>query len=52
MGAFFMHGSVAEWTKATVLKTDEPKGSVGSNPTASAINFSEKGGLYGKREIS
>ncbi len=29
-------GSVAEWFKALVLKTSEPKGSVGSNPTASA----------------
>ena len=30
-------GGVAEWLKATVLKTVEPQGSVGSNPTASAI---------------
>jgi NCAIR mutase (PurE)-related protein len=27
---------VAEWTKATVLKTVDPQGSVGSNPTRSA----------------
>ena len=29
-------GTVAEWTKATVLKTVDPQGSVGSNPTRSA----------------
>lgn len=29
-------GAVAEWTKATVLKTVDPQGSVGSNPTRSA----------------
>ena len=29
-------GGVAEWSKAAVLKTVEPRGSVGSNPTASA----------------
>jgi hypothetical protein len=28
---------MAEWTIATVLKTVEPKGSVGSNPTPSAL---------------
>ena len=27
---------MAEWTKASVLKTDDPQGSVGSNPTPSA----------------
>ena len=30
-------GGVAEWSKALVLKTSEPKGSVGSNPTPTAI---------------
>lgn len=34
-------GSVAEWFKALVLKTSEPKGSVGSNPTASATQLSD-----------
>ena len=29
-------GGMAEWFKATVLKTVEPQGSVGSNPTPSA----------------
>ena len=29
-------GAVAEWTKATVLKTVDLQGSVGSNPTRSA----------------
>ncbi len=29
-------GEVAEWPKALVLKTSEPKGSVGSNPTLTA----------------
>ena len=29
-------GRVAEWSIATVLKTVEPRGSVGSNPTPSA----------------
>ncbi len=28
---------MAEWLKAAVLKTVEPRGSVGSNPTPSAI---------------
>jgi hypothetical protein len=30
-------GRVAEWSIASVLKTDEPKGSVSSNLTSSAI---------------
>jgi hypothetical protein len=30
-------GGVVEWSIAPVLKTGEPKGSVGSNPTPSAI---------------
>ena len=30
-------GGMAEWSKAAVLKTVEPKGSVGSNPTSSAM---------------
>ncbi len=30
-------GGVAEWSKAAVLKTVDPSGSVGSNPTPSAI---------------
>lgn len=29
-------GGMAEWFKAAVLKTVEPQGSVGSNPTSSA----------------
>ena len=29
-------GWVSEWLKELVLKTSEPKGSVGSNPTPSA----------------
>ncbi len=31
------NGGVVEWSIAPVLKTGEPKGSVGSNPTPSAI---------------
>ena len=31
------YGGVAEWSKAPVLKTGEPQGSVGSNPTPTAI---------------
>ena len=31
------HGGVAEWSNAPVLKTGEPQGSVGSNPTSSAM---------------
>jgi hypothetical protein len=30
------YGEVAEWSKAAVLKTVDPQGSVGSNPTFSA----------------
>ncbi len=33
-------GGVAEWTKAAVLKTADPRGSVGSNPTPSALPHS------------
>ena len=31
-------GGVAEWTIAAVLKTADPQGSVGSNPTPSAMS--------------
>ena len=31
-------GGVAEWSKALVLKTSEPRGSVGSNPTPTATS--------------
>ena len=31
-----LYGGMAEWLKAAVLKTVEPQGSVGSNPTSSA----------------
>jgi 23S rRNA (guanine745-N1)-methyltransferase len=34
---FPARGGVAEWSIALVLKTSEPQGSVGSNPTPSAI---------------
>ena len=34
-----IRGSVAEWSKAAVLKTDGCNRSVGSNPTASAKQF-------------
>ncbi len=36
---FLLCGRVAEWPIAAVLKTGGPKGSVGSNPTSSAIFF-------------
>lgn len=32
-----LYGSVAEWLKALVLKAGVPKGTVGSNPTASSL---------------
>ena len=32
----FRFGEVSEWSKEAVLKTVEPQGSVGSNPTLSA----------------
>ena len=32
-------GEMAEWSIASVLKTEGPKGPVGSNPTLSAIFF-------------
>ena len=32
-------GEVAEWSIAAVLKTVDPQGSGGSNPSLSAINF-------------
>lgn len=34
----FLNGGVVEWSIAPVLKTGELKGSVGSNPTPSAIS--------------
>jgi hypothetical protein len=33
-------GGMAEWFKAPVLKTGDPQGSVGSNPTPSAMLLS------------
>ena len=33
-------GGVAEWSKAAVLKTVVPQGTVGSNPTSSAFRTS------------
>ena len=35
-------GGMAEWLKAAVLKTVEPSGSVGSNPTPSASGDAER----------
>ena len=32
----FLFGSLTEWTNVPVLKTGDPKGSGGSNPSASA----------------
>jgi hypothetical protein len=32
-------GEVAEWSNALDLKSSEPKGSVGSNPTLSVLIF-------------
>ena len=32
------HGEVSEWLKEAVLKTVEPRGSVGSNPTFSGFS--------------
>ena len=37
-GATFVPGKLAEWSIAAVLKTVEPQGSGGSNPSLSAIN--------------
>ena len=34
----FLLGEVAEWSIAAVLKTVDPKGSGGSNPSLSANN--------------
>ena len=36
------YGEMAEWFKAAVLKTVNPKGFVGSNPTLSAITNKHK----------
>ena len=37
-GRMFLLGEVAEWSIAAVLKTVDPKGSGGSNPSLSASN--------------
>ena len=42
-----MRGGVAEWFKAAVLKTVEPKGSGGSNPSSSANPGVEPGDRLG-----
>ncbi len=39
-------GGLAEWFKATVLKTVGPQGSAGSNPVSSAIKPPLKGQLW------
>ena len=45
-----MHGEVAEWLKAAVLKTVVPdKGTVGSNPTLSANGFEKYEKNYCRR---
>lgn len=38
-GATFVPGKLAEWSIAAVLKTVEPQGSGGSNPSLSAITL-------------
>jgi hypothetical protein len=35
----YKHGGVAEWSIAVVLKTTEPQGSGGSNPSPTAIIY-------------
>lgn len=39
-------GRVAEWPIASVLKTEGPQGSVGSNPTSSDLFLSELFSFY------
>ena len=39
IGVSNIDGGVAEWSKAAVLKTVVPQGTVGSNPTSSAYYF-------------
>ena len=41
-----MHGWVAEWLKAAVLKTANPQGFVGSNPTPSAKHKEHHAALW------
>ena len=41
----FLCGELAEWSNAAVLKTVEPKGSGGSNPSLSAIISRKTGGI-------
>jgi hypothetical protein len=41
------YGGMAEWFKAAVLKTVDPRGSVGSNPTPSANKIASR--FYMKR---
>ena len=42
-------GEVVEWLMAPVLKTGDPQGSVGSNPTLSVLTASE--GIRGNPKI-
>lgn len=45
-------GEVAEWPIAAVLKTVEPRGSVGSNPTLTAMFMAPWGESAGKSDSS
>ena len=41
VGLCWPSGEVVEWLMAPVLKTGDPQGSVGSNPTLSVLTGSE-----------
>ena len=45
-------GGVAEWFKAAVLKTAVPQGTVGSNPTPSAMSCMELRTIYTMRQVT
>ena len=46
---YYMRGEMAEWSKATVLKTVVSQGTQGSNPCFSAIFFELKLGRVPER---
>lgn len=48
-GATFVPGKLAEWSIAAVLKTVEPQGSGGSNPSLSAERAGQKWSANGQK---
>lgn len=46
------YAAMAEWTKASILKIEGPRGSVGSNPTRCATDEGEVNRQFTSQRIS